>query len=110
MELLFHQVWVTAHAAKTTTAVLKDFFTTSWDIWVYSVAFLIERAYSHYPRSVEEPKYKNERAVAGIDWKNYSKICRKQGGKVKIVLKKVGDIFSIYSNYRLFIAFFLSLK
>jgi hypothetical protein len=72
--------------------------------------FLKERAYSHYPRSVVEPKLKNEQAVVGIDQTILQKAARNKVERVKLVLKKAGDIFSIYSNYRLFIAFFVSLK
>jgi hypothetical protein len=31
------------------------------------VVVLKERAFSHYPRIVKEPKYKNEKTVVGID-------------------------------------------
>jgi hypothetical protein len=64
--------------------------------------FLKERAYSHYPRSVEEPKHKNEQAVAGIDQTVLQKAAGNKVERVNFVLKKAGDIFSIYSNYTFF--------
>jgi hypothetical protein len=106
--LLYQHFGVTAPTAKAITVVLQNFFgdcVVEQGIWpprspylkppeLFSWTFL-KKVFSHYLTIDEKPKHKSEQAVAGVDQQILRRFARNDVESVKLVLKKVGDIFSV---------------